>query len=433
MRDDPEPKIPAEPSTFSTSSPSRGPSRPASAASLPRSHQLSLSDFNGTWISDCGPMIIEKGQVRDAGGEVAPLAMTSRGQLELRFAGELWRSSYLDTTRIEWEGDGGTWTRVDPNTGEEGHHSARRRSTSQPQFGNGDVGRSTPGRRNSPPSHDHLSETREYHHHHSHHRSARSVSPSHGHDPHAGSAHSGHVEHIGHHTLHHAPHHSHRDHHHVYRSPHLHQATLPVGSGSMPLHSLNPRIHQQIPSPWQTHQYTSMVSPSFSQTGWSQPLDALAQSGIGAALHAGHQPTPDIPLGFGTTRLPMMRPSFEAQPLGSVSFRSMTPPRTLGQGLLAPLGSFMSPALSVGGQPPSPLSLSSMPLGDASSRQVAELQAQVERLSKTVTGLQGEISHLQGSRDDSRRDNGKLDISPLSQQDHALFDTPLGQSIHNPR
>jgi outer membrane murein-binding lipoprotein Lpp len=74
-----------------------------------------------------------------------------------------------------------------------------------------------------------------------------------------------------------------------------------------------------------------------------------------------------------------------------------------------------------------------MPLGDASSRQVAELQAQVERLSKTVAGLQGEISHLQGSRDDSRRDNGKLDISPLSQQDRALFDTPLGQSIHNPR
>lgn len=72
----------------------------------------SLAELSGAWSSDCGLMLIAHGEVRDNSGETARLALTPNGQLEMQFAGELWRSSYLDRDHIHWEGDGGVWARA---------------------------------------------------------------------------------------------------------------------------------------------------------------------------------------------------------------------------------------------------------------------------------------------------------------------------------
>jgi len=74
-----------------------------------------IEGFDGAWTSDCGPILILRGEVRDAGGMVAPLAFAADGRLELSFAGELWRSAHVDHDRIVWEGDGGTWVRTPPD------------------------------------------------------------------------------------------------------------------------------------------------------------------------------------------------------------------------------------------------------------------------------------------------------------------------------
>jgi len=73
---------------------------------------LNLAELEGTWSSDCGLMTIVDGVVRDANGEAAPLGVAPDQQLELRFAGQLWRSWNVDCDHIRWEGDGGCWTRV---------------------------------------------------------------------------------------------------------------------------------------------------------------------------------------------------------------------------------------------------------------------------------------------------------------------------------
>lgn len=74
---------------------------------------LTLADLEGAWSSDCGLMTIADGRVKDAFGEAAPISISpADGQVEMLLAGERWRSRYVDADHIQWEGDGGTWTRA---------------------------------------------------------------------------------------------------------------------------------------------------------------------------------------------------------------------------------------------------------------------------------------------------------------------------------
>jgi len=84
----------------------------ADTAAGPKVGRLSMTELEGTWSSDCGIMTISQGEVRDESGEAAPIALTADGQLELRFAGDRWRSRYVDRDHIQWEGEGGTWARA---------------------------------------------------------------------------------------------------------------------------------------------------------------------------------------------------------------------------------------------------------------------------------------------------------------------------------
>lgn len=73
--------------------------------------------LQGAWTTDWGPMAVIGATVRDTHGDSAPLSVAADGKVELLFAGCLWRSKFVDSDHILWEGEGGTWVRVPSSAG----------------------------------------------------------------------------------------------------------------------------------------------------------------------------------------------------------------------------------------------------------------------------------------------------------------------------
>merc|ERR1719161_753820 len=70
-----------------------------------------LLPLQGVWSSDCGQMAILGKEVRDGNGSSAELKVTPEGNLQLCFGGEKWNAKRIARDLIEWEGEGGMWTR----------------------------------------------------------------------------------------------------------------------------------------------------------------------------------------------------------------------------------------------------------------------------------------------------------------------------------